>query len=122
MKTTKLQIKRVYDLHAADDGFRILVDRLWPRGLRRETAEIDLWLKGIAPSHDLRKWFGHQPARWGQFRERYFAELGEKKAEIEMIKDKLQVGPVTLLYSAKDCDHNQAVALQQYFKEQVKTN
>ncbi len=115
-----LLLKRIYEPAAESDGFRILVDRLWPRGLSKEAAGIDLWLKEIAPSHDLRKWFAHEPSRWNEFRNRYFSELDEKKTEIEVISEKLRTGPVTLLYCAKDSTYNQAVALQHYFQDKIK--
>lgn len=108
----RLGVKRVYDEPAEDDGFRILVDRLWPRGLTKERARADLWLREIAPSNELRQWFGHDPARWAEFRRRYEAELASATEQIAVIRQHLKTGPVTLLYSAKDEAHNQAVVLR----------
>ena len=109
----KVSIKRIYEPYAASDGFRILVDRLWPRGLKKEDARIDRWMKEVAPSSALRKWFDHDPAKWGEFTRRYREELQTNPAFTELaglIKEK---GPaVTLLYGAKDEAHNQAVVLQ----------
>jgi uncharacterized protein YeaO (DUF488 family) len=103
--------RRVYEPPAADDGARILVDRIWPRGLTKEAAALTLWLKEIAPSTDLRKWFGHDPARWAEFQRRYWAELDANPAAVGRLRALLRRGPATLLYSARDPAHNQAVAL-----------
>lgn len=111
----KIQVKRVYEPVAKSDGFRVLVDRLWPRGLSKEDVHIDLWLREIGPSTALRKWFNHDPARWTEFQRRYHAELKEKTALLATIKKQAKTSPVTLLYSAKDKQHNQAVALQSFF-------
>jgi uncharacterized protein YeaO (DUF488 family) len=110
----KLLIKRVYEPAAKSDGFRILVDRLWPRGITKDDVNLDVWLRDIAPSTALRKWFNHEPERWDEFQHRYHAELKEKTALLETITQQAKLGPVTLLYSAKDEEHNQAVALQNY--------
>jgi len=112
-----LKIKRVYDLPDKDDGFRVLVDRLWPRGISKERAHLDLWLKEIAPSDALRKWFAHDPKRWTGFTAKYRKELSSKKEFMRQIK-KLEAdhGSVTLLYSAHDPAYNQAVALRQFLK------
>lgn len=107
-------MKRVYEPAAKSDGFRVLVDRLWPRGLSKKEAHIDLWLRDIGPSTALRKWFNHDPARWTEFQRRYHAELREKRALLATIKKQAETGPVTLLYSAKDEQHNQAVALRSF--------
>jgi uncharacterized protein YeaO (DUF488 family) len=109
----KTLIKRVYEQPDKGDGARILVDRLWPRGLTKEKAQIDLWLKEIAPSAELRKWFGHDPAKWAQFKTRYKAELDGKPELVALLKQKIAGGKVTLVYGAKDEQHNQAKALQQ---------
>lgn len=107
-----IQIKRVYDQPEKSDGFRMLVDRLWPRGLSKEKAKIDLWLKEIAPSTELRKWFGHDPAKWPEFQIRYKKELNEKKTLMIQLKEAEQEhGTVTLVYGAKDEEHNDAVVL-----------
>src|ERR1700730_9169924 len=107
-----LKIKRVYDAPASEDGTRILVDRLWPRGLTKERAHVDLWLKDVAPSTELRKWFAHDPAKWPEFKTRYHAELQHNKEQVELLKQALAKGPATLLYGAKDEEHNEAVVLQ----------
>jgi uncharacterized protein YeaO (DUF488 family) len=106
-----LAIKRVYLEPVPADGFRILVDRLWPRGLSKQKAKVDLWLKEVAPSTELRKWFQHDPAKWAEFQKRYKQELKSKGDQLDIIKEKLHHGPVTLLYGAKDEEHNEAVVL-----------
>ncbi|RIK77615.1 hypothetical protein DCC62_09305 [candidate division KSB1 bacterium] len=111
-----IKTKRIYDAPAAGDGFRILVDRLWPRGVKKDGAPIDLWLKEIAPSDDLRHWFGHEPAKWAEFKKRYFAELRNKQDSVAVLRQ--HAGAVTLLYSAKDEKHNNAVALLEYLQSQ----
>lgn len=105
-----LQTKRIYEPAATSDGVRILVDRIWPRGVTKAAAALDLWLKDVAPSTDLRKWFAHQPDRWTEFQRRYLLEL-ETSAAIAELRALVDAGPVTLLYAAKDVDHNEAVAL-----------
>lgn len=112
-----IKIKRIYETSNKDADFRILVDRLWPRGLSKEKAKIDLWLKDIAPSDQLRKWFAHDPAKWDEFKLKYFHELGNKKVVIDEIKKKAKSG-VTLLYAAKDQEHNNAQALKAYIEAQ----
>jgi uncharacterized protein YeaO (DUF488 family) len=109
-----IQLKRAYEEPAAADGCRVLVDRMWPRGLNRQKAAIDLWLKGVAPTAELRQWFGHAPERWGEFRERYAAELAERPDAVETLRQKIAQGPVTLVFAAKDPLHNNAVALKEY--------
>jgi uncharacterized protein YeaO (DUF488 family) len=111
-----IQLKRAYDAPAASDGFRVLVDRLWPRGVSKEEAHLDLWLKEIAPSTELRKWFGHDPDKWDEFQRRYFHELDEHPDEIAQLQEHLHKGPVTLVYSARDEEHNDAVALKEYLQ------
>ena len=108
----KILVKRVYDPAAKSDGFRVLVDRLWPRGLSKSEAKLDLWLPDLGPSTSLRQWFNHDQARWTEFCRRYHEELKEKKALLATIKEQARTRPVTLLYSAKDEQHNQAIALQ----------
>lgn len=110
----KPRIKRVYAPPAADDGKRILIDRLWPRGLSKEAARLDLWLKEIAPSTELRKWFGHDPARWAEFRRRYRAELEANTEAVARLRHELEGEPVTLLYGARDETHNDAIVLQEF--------
>ncbi|WP_423148148.1 DUF488 domain-containing protein [Rubrolithibacter danxiaensis] len=110
-------IKRVYEPSKKTDGFRVLADRLWPRGLKKEQAAIDLWLKDIAPSSDLRKWFNHKPENWEAFCTRYKAELKENNALKELLELIKKHKTVTLLYSAHDETHNNVVVLQQFVKE-----
>ncbi len=108
-----IKIKRVYAEPNHEDGKRILVDRLWPRGLAKEKASVDLWLKDIAPSTELRKWFGHDPGKWDEFKKRYLSELKENSEAIQTLRDELKKGKVTLVYGAKDEEHNDAVVLQE---------
>jgi uncharacterized protein YeaO (DUF488 family) len=112
----KLKVKRVYDDPSAEDGIRILVDRLWPRGLKKESAKLDEWLKEIAPSVELRKWFGHDPERWEEFKARYFHELDRQSEAVHKLKEKASSGKVTLLFAARDETHNNAVALKEYLE------
>ncbi|HEV7223020.1 MAG TPA: DUF488 domain-containing protein [Pirellulales bacterium] len=107
-----IQLKRVYDKPARKDGLRILVDRLWPRGLTKQRAAVELWLKEVAPSTELRKWFAHDPAKWKQFQVRYRMELREKKDVLEMLKEKAKDRTVTLVYGARDEQHNEALVLK----------
>jgi uncharacterized protein YeaO (DUF488 family) len=108
-----IKTKRIYESPAEEDGFRILVDRLWPRGVQKEKAKIDLWLKEIAPSDDLRKWFAHDPQKWEEFKKKYAKELATKQGLLNEIRQKeKEKGTVTFLYSAKDTEHNNAVALK----------
>src|SRR5665647_232103 len=109
-----IKIKRVYEKPEKEDGYRILVDRLWPRGLTKEKANVNLWLKGIAPTTELRKWFGHEPAKWNNFKKKYVAELKENKEPVSVLKEKMKKGRVTLLYGAKDEEHNEALVLLHY--------
>jgi uncharacterized protein YeaO (DUF488 family) len=111
---TQIALKRVYEPPTPQDGLRVLVERLWPRGLTKDEAEVDLWLKDIAPSADLRKWFGHDPAKWKQFQRRYTAELEENKELVKELRQKSQNGKVTLVYAARDEEHNGALALKQF--------
>jgi uncharacterized protein YeaO (DUF488 family) len=114
MQSGRLRIKRVYDAPSEDDGARVLVDRIWPRGLAKPRAAVDLWLREIAPSDALRKWFGHDPARWDEFRARYTAELASHGDEVARLRALMSEGPVTVVYGAKDEAHNNAVALVEY--------
>ena len=111
-----IKLKRVYEKPEKADGIRILVDRLWPRGLTKAKAKLDLWLKEIAPSTELRKWFGHDPEKWKEFRSRYRTELKSHPDEVGVIKSKARAGTVTLLYGARDQEHNEAVVLQQFLE------
>ena len=107
-----IQVKRVYEKPSRKDGLRVLVDRLWPRGLTKERAAVKLWLKDVAPSTELRKWFGHDPAKWKQFQVRYRKELREKKDALELLKQKSEEHTVTLVYGARDKEHNEALVLK----------
>ena len=107
-----VRIRRIYEEPTAEDGKRILVDRLWPRGIAKEKARIDEWLKEIAPSDELRKWFGHDPSRWEEFRERYRRELDAKTELLGQLRGLTKKGTVTLLFAAKDEEHNNAVVLK----------
>lgn len=109
----KIKLKRVYEQPAKADGERILVDRLWPRGLTKEKAHVDLWLKDIAPSTELRKWFGHDPAKWAEFKRRYRTELEQNDEQVELLTKEIEKGMVTLVYGAKDEEHNAAVVLRE---------
>lgn len=114
-----ISIKRAYEEPAADDGARILVDRLWPRGLSKEKAEIDLWAREVAPSNELRKWYDHEPGKWDEFRRRYFAELAEVEEELEPVLERVRQGPVTFVYSSRETELNNAVALKEYVEERL---
>lgn len=107
-------MKRIYDSPkpSSGDGKRVLVDRLWPRGLRKDDVVVDEWVKDVAPSTELRKWFGHDPARWEEFKKRYRKELEEKKECVEALKEDARRGTLTILYSAKDTEHNNATVLK----------
>ena len=111
-RSLKVEIKRVYEAPGRADGTRILVDRLWPRGLSKERARVDLWLKNIAPSTELRKWFSHDPSKWTKFQVRYRQELKSVADLLDVLKNMAAKGPITLLYGAKDEVHNEAVVLQ----------
>jgi uncharacterized protein YeaO (DUF488 family) len=111
------RLKRVYDNPAKADGRRVLVDRVWPRGLTKEKAQIDEWLKEIAPSTRLRKWFGHDPARWEEFKKRYAAELKDQREQVEQLAQQARKRTVTLLFGAKDIEHNNAVALKEFLEK-----
>jgi uncharacterized protein YeaO (DUF488 family) len=114
-----IRIKRAYDEASPDDGTRVLVDRLWPRGVSKERIRIAFWEKDAAPSADLRRWFGHDPARWDEFQTRYTAELDANRAAWEPILDAARNGDVTLVYGAKDEEHNDAVVLQRYLQSRL---
>jgi uncharacterized protein YeaO (DUF488 family) len=115
-----LRLKRVYDPPEKEDGARVLVDRLWPRGLRKEKAALALWLKDVAPSAELRQWFGHDPVRFAEFSRRYRLELEANEAVLGRIDDLLKRGRVTLVYGAHDTVHNQAQVLLDYLQERSK--
>lgn len=107
-----IKLKRAYDDPLAADGVRILVDRLWPRGVKKQAAAIDFWAKDLAPSTALRKWFGHDPARWKEFRRRYIAEIRQHKEQLDKIRTLARRGVVTLIYAARDQEHNEAVIIR----------
>lgn len=109
-----IELKRAYEKPEPSDGTRILVDRLWPRGLTKEKAAIDIWLKDLAPSAELRKWFGHDPKKWRGFGRRYRAELKQRGDQLRLIKRKAGEGRLTLIYGARDQEHNEAVILKQF--------
>jgi len=111
----KIKIKNIYEKSGKEDGIRILTDRLWPRGLTKDKASVDLWLKDIAPSTELRKWFGHDPMRWNEFRRRYKEELKKHEKQISHLREQFSDGIVTLVYGTKDKEHNQAVVLKEIF-------
>ena len=111
-----IKLKRVYESAASDDGARFLVERLWPRGIKKTELQIDSWLKDVAPSTDLRRWFAHDPQKWSDFRERYFRELQANPEVVEPITAAAKRGNVTLLYSSHDTEHNNAVALKDYIE------
>ena len=111
-----IKLKRVYEPAGESDGRRILVDHLWPRGLSKDKARIDWWLKEIAPSDNLRKWFGHEPEKWEEFRQRYFSELDDRPEVVDKLVEKADSGPITLLFAAKNERFNNAVALKEYLE------
>ncbi len=114
-----IRVKRVYDKPAASDGTRFLVDHLWPRGLKKEAVKVKGWVKAVSPSDELRRWFGHDPAKWEEFQHRYFEELDQKPESWRPLFQAAQEGDVTLVFSARDTEHNNAVALKTYLKKQT---
>src|SRR5574341_145626 len=117
---TDIQTKRVYEPATPHDGFRILVDRVWPRGMTKEQVQADLWLKDVAPSTALRKWFDHDRSKWEAFKSRYFSEIGAKPHAVARLLDEATKGRLTLLFSARDAEYNQAVALREYLLSRCK--
>lgn len=114
-----IKIKRVYDPPSKEDGYRILIDRLWPRGLTKEKAKINLWLKEIAPSNELRKWYSHDPKKWEEFKNRYRKELANKQELLrKIVQLEKEKDIVTLLYSTRETEHNNAIALQGFLKKE----
>lgn len=111
-----IKLKRAYEPPEPTDGKRILVERLWPRGLTKEKAHVDLWLKDIAPTTDLRKWFDHDPEKWTEFKKRYRAELKKNDAQVALLKQAIGKHPATLVYGAKDEEHNAAIVLLDFLK------
>lgn len=114
-----IQVKRVYAPPAPNDGIRVLVERLWPRGMKREALRLDEWLKEVAPSDNLRRWFAHDPAKWEEFQHRYFAELDGKPEAWKPLLEIARRDNLTLLYSARDVEHNNAVALKRYLEAKL---
>lgn len=115
-----IQLKRVYDVPGTQDGHRFLVERLWPRGIKKTSLSMEAWLKDAGPSAELRQWFHHDPERWEEFRARYFAELKERHDVLTPILNAARKGTVTLLYSSHDTEHNNAVALKEYLERQLR--
>ena len=111
-----IRVKRVYEKPSTEDDSRVLVERLWPRSLSKRSAALDLWLRDVAPSPELRKWFSHDTAEWEKFRERYWAELEQKRDMINLLRQKDEKGTVTLVYAARDESHNSAVALKMFLE------
>jgi uncharacterized protein YeaO (DUF488 family) len=112
-----IHLKRAYDTASKEDGLRILVERLWPRGVSKQKAKIDLWLKDLAPTTELRKWYGHDPAKWPQFRKRYWAELKDQGDTLALLKFDSQEKTVTFVYAASDKDRNSAVVLKEFLEQ-----
>ena len=115
-----IQLKRTYDPAKDEDGKRFLVERLWPRGMKKEALRLDAWFKDVAPSDDLRRWFGHDPDKWSEFQRRYFTELDANRVAWEPLLAAARTGPVMLLYSAHDTEHNNAAALERYLDLRLK--
>ena len=113
IRAGNVRLKRAYEAPTKDDGLRILVDRLWPRGVSKEDAAIDRWIKDVAPSTELRKWFGHDPERWNEFRKRYVAEIRDHPDELAELRRLARQGPIILVYAARDEAHNDAAVLRQ---------
>jgi uncharacterized protein YeaO (DUF488 family) len=119
-KDAMIRLKRAYEPPAPDDGRRILVERLWPRGVSKEKARLDLWLKEIAPSRELRKWFGHDPAKWTEFQRRYREELGHRPHEVAQLTKLIREGSVTFVYGSRDERHNAALVLKDYLERRAR--
>lgn len=111
-----IKVKRIYDKPSKEDGLRILVDRLWPRGVSKKDASIDIWNKDIAPSNELRKWFNHEPEKWDQFKIRYFSELDHKSELVKEVLNRAKKGNLTLVFGAKEEKYNNAGALREYLE------
>ncbi len=112
-----IHLKRVYEPASPEDGMRFLVERLWPRGVKKEALHLDAWLKDVAPSTELRQWFAHDPVKWVEFQRRYVAELDAKPEAVQPLRKAMREGPVTLLFSSHDAEHNNAVALKSYLSK-----
>jgi len=116
-----IKVQRIYNNPKGNDSFRILVDRIWPRGLSRDKVKVDLWQKNIAPSNSLRKWFAHDEMKWNEFKRRYFRELDERRELIDIILSKTNEGLITLLYGAKNEKFNNAIALKEYLEDKIES-
>ncbi len=116
-----IRVKRVYESPAGTDGTRFLVDHLWPRGVKKEELKVKSWIKAVSPSNELRHWFGHEPAKWKEFQRRYFAELDQKPETWQPLVEAAQEGDITLVFSARDEEHNNAVALKSYLEKRLMT-
>ncbi|MCL5282465.1 MAG: DUF488 family protein [Planctomycetes bacterium] len=112
-----IQLKRAYEKPQKSDGFRVLIDRIWPRGVRKEDLKLDQWLRTLAPSTELRQWFGHDPAKWDQFRRRYWQELDTHPEEIELLRQKMRAGPLTIVFGSREERFNNAAALKEYLEK-----
>ncbi|WP_192357855.1 DUF488 domain-containing protein [Mesorhizobium mediterraneum] len=117
ISAVRIRLKRAYERPSAEDGARVLIDRLWPRGVKKKAAKIDQWAKDIAPSTELRKWFGHEPARWEEFRRRYTAELHQHGEQLDNLRELARSGAITLVYAAHDESRNDAVVLRDVLLE-----
>jgi uncharacterized protein YeaO (DUF488 family) len=115
-ETMAIHVKRAYDKPARNDGFRVLVDRVWPRGVTKEALKVDTWLRNVAPSTRLRKWFGHDPKKWDEFRRRYFKELDADPEDIRLLREKRRGGELTLVFGAKEERFNNAEAIKEYLE------
>lgn len=116
-RTARVAIKRVYDPPSSADGYRVLIDRVWPRGITKERAHVDEWARELAPSTELRRWFGHEPARFKEFRTRYRAELAEQPERLRELRRRARTEQVTIVYGARDREHNNAVVLAELVRE-----
>lgn len=117
-----IQVKRAYDVASKNDGLRFLVERLWPRGIKKEDLHVEGWLKDVAPSSELRQWFRHDPAKWSEFRHRYFGQLDRHPDAWQLLLSRARRGSVTLVYSAHDTEHNNAVALKDFLDHKLRGN
>ena len=115
-----VHVKRAYEPPAPSDGYRVLIDRLWPRGVERESARLDEWARELAPSTELRRWFGHDPARFGEFRERYLDELSAQEAKLRELRERARETTLTLVYGARDTEHNDAVVLAELLRGETR--
>ncbi len=115
----RIQIRRVYEAPGKNDGYRVLVDRIWPRGVSKEAASVDAWNKDVAPSTQLRQWFGHDPEKWAEFKKRYWQELKANRAGVASLLEQARAGRVTLVFGAKDAEHSNAAALREYLMKEL---